>query len=1178
MANDCCSLRIEGGEDITINQGEGINLAAGVYAYDSDGEPVPLYISPSEIDKCDVGEHVITYTASGKDNQMLPSLLCGENEVSVPEQCGNLNTVTKKRIVTIKEAEAPVIRWDNPTWIDPNEEFDPLDGVWARDDNGNRIEDINYYGKMDDMAEGDIASFETDLTDPLKSLQVFLDPIQDLNGYDAPWVGGAGANKLPLVGNNTASNNGVTAVLKDGVITLSGTASGTALITFDLDTAINLLPTDYKIAIFNSTQNGNIYFVTRDGSSTLHNFGLTSVNRIVSSWTAQGAEHTTAIGVSISNGVNTNGITLKPMVVPQSATDPTVFEPYSNICPISGHDEVDVSAIDEQKYNFSNVVIGKNWIGGNDAKRATLTFGVEPSTRYKVITEGGNFSAILFIRMENYTQITNIPINPPFNGYITTESNCNKVIVQFQKDTAITASDFDDFKCSISKEYESYHQDIEATYTPTVQENTPYLLKQTGDVGGDRETIELVGGTVAWNQLAPSTDSYANNNCTHTWSDELITVTPSNYTNNACGVFKSNALIVGHKYFISADFYLDNQGKVRVGSGVTATGSVFDKTVSANTWTTHSAIVLCPSGQYSTSCIFYLRAQESGWTSGTYKTKNRQIIDLTQMFGSTIADYIYSLEQANAGDGVAFFRKLFQKAYYPYNTGELISVKTTAHKTVGKNFSEESFGYANMFSRYIPKGTVVTASCATPSGGNAQINYYREDRTRIDYWTLYTDLGNGRRKVTFTLLEDAYYWAWTGYQTEKYQLEIGSDATSYEPYVENTYPLDSDLELRGMLKLDISNKLYYDGDTYKHDGSVGRKYVEITLTGTETIGSYDSGTLYGFSIVKAGFPAPKVSTADSSNNITSIIANHGYTGGYSQAGAHVKTKAIAISKWSSAYYMYFSVDDYADATAFKTWLATQYSNGNPVKIVYELATPTTETADAFEEIQKVTPIYGTEEFVDNRAVPMPVGNNTQYLTRDIYGGYIDLVNCKLVLDRAVTVFDGSSDEDWAVYGGGQFVYCRDLRTVAKRGSSLLAPSGLTSNMFVPKTSSSITNNYIMIDNDGDLRVKTDAFNMTSITDTRAWLSDNLLQVCYELVTPLEYDIPCHEINAFIGQNNVWSEDGRVRVIFTKSIPESGEFSYPLDGTYTIEYWVEDECGNETTEERQILVGDYGEPE
>jgi len=102
--------------------------------------------------------------------------------------------------------------------------------------------------------------------------------------------------------------------------------------------------------------------------------------------------------------------------------------------------------------------------------------------------------------------------------------------------------------------------------------------------------------------------------------------------------------------------------------------------------------------------------------------------------------------------------------------------------------------------------------------------------------------------------------------------------------------------------------------------------------------------------------------------------------------------------------------------------------------------------------------------------------------------------------------------------------------------------------------------------------------MTSITDTRAWLSDNLLQVCYELVTPLEYDIPCHEINAFIGQNNVWSEDGRVRVIFTKSIPESGEFSYPLDGTYTIEYWVEDECGNETTEERQILVGDYGEPE
>jgi hypothetical protein len=36
---------------------------------------------------------------------------------------------------------------------------------------------------------------------------------------------------------------------------------------------------------------------------------------------------------------------------------------------------------------------------------------------------------------------------------------------------------------------------------------------------------------------------------------------------------------------------------------------------------------------------------------------------------------------------------------------------------------------------------------------------------------------------------------------------------TYEPYIEHTYELDNDLELRGIPKLDANNQLYYDGDT-----------------------------------------------------------------------------------------------------------------------------------------------------------------------------------------------------------------------------------------------------------------------------------------------------------------------------------------------------------------------------
>lgn len=45
------------------------------------------------------------------------------------------------------------------------------------------------------------------------------------------------------------------------------------------------------------------------------------------------------------------------------------------------------------------------------------------------------------------------------------------------------------------------------------------------------------------------------------------------------------------------------------------------------------------------------------------------VIDLTVMFGSTIADYIYNLEQGEAGAGVAFFKHMYPDNYYPYNAG-----------------------------------------------------------------------------------------------------------------------------------------------------------------------------------------------------------------------------------------------------------------------------------------------------------------------------------------------------------------------------------------------------------------------------------------------------------------------------------------------------------------------------
>ena len=82
----------------------------------------------------------------------------------------------------------------------------------------------------------------------------------------------------------------------------------------------------------------------------------------------------------------------------------------------------------------------------------------------------------------------------------------------------------------------------------------------------------------------------------------------------------------------------------------------------------------------------------------------------------------------------------------------------------------------------------------------------------------------------------------------------------------------------------------------------------------------------------------------------------------------------------------------SDAAAFKASLDGVY-------LIYELATPTSESADPFTDPQEARI---TEEFIDDRAIPIPVGQDSIYGTdieyqdidfdTTIYGGEIDAVN------------------------------------------------------------------------------------------------------------------------------------------------------------------------------------------
>ena len=97
---------------------------------------------------------------------------------------------------------------------------------------------------------------------------------------------------------------------------------------------------------------------------------------------------------------------------------------------------------------------------------------------------------------------------------------------------------------------------------------------------------------------------------------------------------------------------------------------------------------------------------------------NDNVHDITQSFGSTIADYIYSLEQATSGSGIAWLKSygFLQKDYYAYNSGELISVSTSAHKFNGINLWDGA--YLN--------------GAYSATGSFTQSDYYVSSKNKID--------------------------------------------------------------------------------------------------------------------------------------------------------------------------------------------------------------------------------------------------------------------------------------------------------------------------------------------------------------------------------------------------------------------------------------------------------------
>ena len=582
------------------------------------------------------------------------------------------------------------------------------------------------------------------------------------------------------------------------------------------------------------------------------------------------------------------------------------------------------------------------------------------------------------------------------DGKLSTDNGITKVKLE---DLA-TTSDVNSLKETLTN--------FEESITGEVVDSEPYVLRQGL---GNLADMNLVGGSVAWNQLVRNGNFADTSNWTSSASsismvNNKFTVTPTSGS-TYFDIRQRDGVVVGipagHKLLFAVKASIPNFSKFKFVIWNENFGAAGYKEFAVNQSVFTSVINLD-----STSAKgFYLGVEQTQEAATTFELCN--IIDLTQLFGTTIADYIYSLEQATAGAGVAWFRKYFPNAYYGYQSGKIESVNPVSRKITGKNLNgtkyesgvddgvqftanqDETVSIQRVSTgtrdAYVPYTSFVapfTGQVKLTGGvSNAAYAYGFDDALGSRPYTDSTMSAiqtpsngnvNADNESSFFMIKGNTYHvvlrvsaAFTGSGVFKPMLRLASDTDStYEPRTEYSYPFDPSIQLRGIPKL-VDNKLSYDGDIYTADGTVTRKYGIVDL-GSLTWGRSSWGAGYVFTATVSG----KKYDASDGYSIGKILTPKYTTDGAHNAYTYGNNKTIC----DNLNLIRIVDNDYTDAATFKTAMSGVY-------LVYELATPITESANAYQNPQRAFS-DGTEEFVDagvqsaTRDVSIPVGNNTTY--------------------------------------------------------------------------------------------------------------------------------------------------------------------------------------------------------
>ena len=227
-------------------------------------------------------------------------------------------------------------------------------------------------GALVDTASGSIASFVPDATiDNLLGVTVDIEPVQDLHGYDNPWPGGGGKNKFDP---NSANHNWVGT---NGVITQRD-ACKTCIIPIASGTSVTL-----SNANASSATNILLLAFFDSNDTLLSRHPLSSGSTYI---TVTAPENTAYVMASFFTWSEASYAQL------ELSSTATAYAPYSNECPISGWDSVEVEAtginIWDEEWELGGLPNGIPDSTVNKIRSKNYTL-VKPSTKY-FCTYGGD--------------------------------------------------------------------------------------------------------------------------------------------------------------------------------------------------------------------------------------------------------------------------------------------------------------------------------------------------------------------------------------------------------------------------------------------------------------------------------------------------------------------------------------------------------------------------------------------------------------------------------------------------------------------------------------------------------------------------------------------------------------------------------------------------------------------